>query len=136
MLRDAAQSIHPNPTHAAGKADAMATREMKLPRTVAVVTLGIIGILHAQRLLSALVDRRNGGDHSMREVIIALLAFAALYLFWKDMQKQKLFEGMLKLLVILGVANILLPSMWRTSPVTACSAGKDDDEDEEVAEAP
>lgn len=127
LLREAAQSIHPNPgvsTPASGRTQS----STELPWLVAMTTLGIIGILHVQRFFSAMTDARFGGDHSIREVLVVVLAFAGLYLFWRDVKQQRLFEGMLKLLGLLGVANILLPCLWNTVPLRVCNADREDEE--------
>ena len=127
MLREAAHSIHPHPQWGS----AAVKPATQLPWLVAVTTLGLIGILHVQRFFSAMTDARFGGDHSLREGLVAVVAFAGLYLFWRDLQQKRMFEGMLKLLALLGVANILLPCVWNTVPLMVCNPDSEEEVDDE-----
>ena len=83
---------------------------------VVVVTCGTIGLLHVHRLLLALVDHRYGAPHVLRELIIAMLGISGIYLFLRDMNAGHSYEGIIKLVVLLGIANLLLPCIWCTTP--------------------
>ena len=93
------------------------------------VTCGTIGLLHTHRLLHrlgssqhptcssmALFDHRYGTSHIVRELIIAVLGLGAVYVFLRDMQAGQPYEGIIKMVVLLGIANLLLPCIWCTGP--------------------
>ena len=89
----------------------------EVPWGVAVLTVVLISLLHLVRLWTAIMDRRYGADHVAREVLISLLGCTGLALFWRDLQRGLVYDGMLKLVGFVGVANVLLPCMWVTYPV-------------------
>ena len=98
----------------------------EVPWGVAVLTVVLIALLHLVRLWTAIVDRRYGADHVARELLIALLGCTGLGLFWSDLQRGRVYDGMLKLVGFVGVANVLLPCMWLTYPVRVAPDHDDD----------
>lgn len=99
-------------------------------RLVAVITLVILAMLHAQRLLVAVADHRAPRERVAREMLIAGLGGVGLTLFWMDVRRCRLYEGLLKLLVLVGVANVLIPCVWRVPPTPPLPGHDDRDEDE------
>lgn len=84
--------------------------------TVAVLTMTILGVVHLYRFLTVAMSSRASGDHVTRETVILLLGATGLYLFWKDMHQCRVYDGMLKLIVFVTLANMVVPYMWITVP--------------------
>jgi hypothetical protein len=87
--------------------------------TLAVVTVTVVALLQLHRLLNAVYAyRRNRvtGEYLAREFLIALLSLGGMSVFWRDVNRCAMYEGILKLVAIVGLSNILLPCLWLVPP--------------------
>ena len=96
--------------------------------TVSLVTLIVVAIVHIHRLLVSAADLHNGrivAEHFVREIAIAALAMLGLSLMWRDMHQCMVYEGLLKLVACVGVANLLVPCIWVIPPPEATDGEED-----------
>lgn len=125
-----ATSCAVNRVFARGRPDCL-TKQPEGPTqwSVAVLTMGILAVLHIYRLLSVLAEGRPQGERIAREMVIVALGVVGLWLFWTDLHRCRLYEGMLKLVAVVGIANVLLPCVWTVPPPKASADAHDDDDD-------
>lgn len=86
---------------------------------VALATVAVLGFLHVQRLVWALLSDGDGYrsfESLLRELVISLISLTGLALFWHDVQRCQMSQGLVRLLAIEGFANIILPCMWTVTP--------------------
>ena len=94
---------------------------------VAVFVLGLYYVVH----LFFLIGTVPFTERTMRDLLIALISIMAVYIFWVDVQKCRVYDGLLRLILILFLTNVLLPCMWRTPPRRAPKIDADEEEDDE-----
>lgn len=97
-------------------------------RMVALITLVLLAAVHAQRLLVTVANQRASRERVARELLIAGLGVLGLVFFWMDVRHCRLYEGLLKLLLFVGVANVLIPCIWRVPPMDPAEGHEDPDE--------
>lgn len=98
---------------------------------VAVFVLGLYYVIH----MFFLVGTVPFTERTMRDLLIALISIMALYIFWVDVKKCRVYDGLLRLILILFLTNVLLPCIWRTPPRRAKKIDADDEEDDEPTPA-
>ena len=93
----------------------------RLPDPGGPVCCAMITLLQLHRLLAALLEqgryhRIHTPSHLLRELIIAGLGLTAVFVFLRDAQTGRAQHGVVKLVLLLGLANVLLPCVWCTTP--------------------
>lgn len=58
-------------------------------------------------------------EYLIREVIITTLSFVGLALFWSQVQRCRVYEGLMRLVAMEGLANVVLPLVWHVPPLVA-----------------
>ena len=97
--------------------EAMNDRDMH--SMIGLVMVIAISLLQLHRLLVAVVSfnhLRITGEHLAREFTIFILAMAGVSVFWRDIGRCAPYEGALKLVALVGFANLLLPCLWIVPP--------------------
>lgn len=86
---------------------------------LALVTVAVVALLQLHRFVLAVLSyrkHRTTGEHLAREILIAMLTVAGIVIFWRDIRRCATYEGILKLIAVVGLVNILLPCLWLVPP--------------------
>lgn len=99
-------------------AAAAAARGNVTPWVVALVTLVLVLMLHLHRFWWVLSRRAAHHPHHRapvnvwREGCILALGLVGLALFWAEVRCGRFYEGLLRLILFVGLANVLVPALW------------------------
>lgn len=100
-----------------------------LYKTSAVVVLLLL-VLHVYRLVWVMLQERMRPEATVREMVICAVAVIGLALFWQDVQRCRVMEGLPRFLFMEGVATVLVPCLWPMPPPYEDAEVRDDDEGE------
>lgn len=83
--------------------------------TVATIGVYILGFFHITKVC-VLLGSTPYTETTMRDLLVSVINIIAVYMFWVDVTKCRVYEGLLRLIAVLFLANILLPSVWCIPP--------------------
>ena len=75
--------------------------------------------------------RRTTGEYFARELLIGIVVIGGMKLFWSDVQRCAMYEGILKMIAVVGLANILIPCLWLVAPPAPTDEDNNDEDNKE-----
>ena len=129
------RGIEPRPAHGRppGPVRGGRARQFFLARARPARIIFVFRLFFVGRLCVALAQLPYD-QRTTREAVSSILSLVGLYIFWMDVVAGKVYEGLLRLVVILALANLILPCLWvvPTKPPNRRRVQRaPDDEDEE-----
>lgn len=91
------------------------SRHTYMAATIVVYVLGFYHVAKVVFLLGAVPYT----EATTRDMIISIVCLLGLYIFLVDLHNCRVYEGLLRLIFILFLANMLLPCVWQVHPKKA-----------------
>lgn len=95
---------------------------------IALTTVFLVAVLQLHRFWCGFLSE----SHPVREVVTLVLALAGLLVFVSEVHRGRFYEGLLKLVALLLLADVFIPNMWPVRGPGRTLEVNPEEEDDEI----